>query len=118
MKHHLHFNCFSGAAGDMILSALVDLGADAGKIDHAFQALGIGVERIGFSDVLRGGIRGRFLSIEESGCGHDTATAAVHSSDRQNAGGVPAHHQFSPDHRHHNHEHHDHQNGGEELSDQ
>ncbi|MDD5306167.1 MAG: nickel pincer cofactor biosynthesis protein LarC [Deltaproteobacteria bacterium] len=46
----LHFDCFSGLAGDMILASLVDLGVPLGVIESAIRALplagwGIRIER-------------------------------------------------------------------------
>lgn len=35
----LHFECVGGAAGDMILAALIDLGADVAAIDRAFESM-------------------------------------------------------------------------------
>lgn len=64
-KKHLHLNCFSGAGGDMVLSALVDLGADRQAIERELCALKIGITRLEFHDVMRSGMRGIHLRITE-----------------------------------------------------
>jgi pyridinium-3,5-bisthiocarboxylic acid mononucleotide nickel chelatase len=80
MKRHLHLNCHSGAAGDMILSALVDLGADANRIERMFLDSDIGVKEIRFYEVMRSGIRGLCLDIivQDNGCDHGIETKTHH----------------------------------------
>ncbi len=53
----VYFDCFSGAAGDMILGALVDAGASAADIVAAIEKLALGDVRIGFTEVTKGGLR-------------------------------------------------------------
>lgn len=41
MAKHLHFDCFSGVAGDMALAALVDVGAPFERVRAALESLGL-----------------------------------------------------------------------------
>ena len=80
MKRHLHLNCHSGAAGDMILCALVDLGADANRIERMFLDSDIGVKEIRFREVLRSGIRGLCLEIREQDTGFRKKNSPDHGA--------------------------------------
>ncbi|MEX2627945.1 MAG: nickel pincer cofactor biosynthesis protein LarC [Ilumatobacteraceae bacterium] len=73
------FNCSAGVAGDMLLGALVDAGADGNTVAAALAGLGIDPTALGFERDQRGGIG---------------ATRAV----------VRVEHE----HGHHDHGHHDH----------
>jgi pyridinium-3,5-bisthiocarboxylic acid mononucleotide nickel chelatase len=53
----LFFDCFSGAAGDMILGALLDLGAPEAEIRRHLEGLDVGEWRLHVSQVDRGGFR-------------------------------------------------------------
>lgn len=104
-KKHLHFNCFSGAGGDMVLSALVDLGADKHAIAHELCTLNIGVSHIEFSDVMRSGVRGVHLKITESGESNTDSVTLNHSTQHEHPhthhGTHSAHsHASSPTHNH------------------
>jgi uncharacterized protein (DUF111 family) len=50
---HLHLNCLYGAAGDMLLSTMIDLGADDRYLAQEFQRLGVEIAVMRFADVLR-----------------------------------------------------------------
>jgi len=53
----LFFDCFSGAAGDMILGALLDIGASEAEIQACLGALEVGEWRLDVSEVDKGGFR-------------------------------------------------------------
>ena len=53
----LYFDCFSGAAGDMILAALMDAGAPESDVRAAVESLGIGGWTLTVSEVRRAGLR-------------------------------------------------------------
>ncbi|MFN2524844.1 MAG: nickel pincer cofactor biosynthesis protein LarC, partial [Actinomycetota bacterium] len=53
----VYFDCFAGAAGDMILGALVDAGAPAQLVQEAIRRLGLADVRLEFVQVSRSGLR-------------------------------------------------------------
>lgn len=76
----LYFDCFSGAAGDMILGALIDAGLPLGELKRALGSLGVDGWDISADRVVKAGI---------------TATKfKVHEHHR-------AHHHHQHDHHHH-----------------
>jgi len=55
MASVLYFDCFSGAAGDMVLGALIDAGLPVEKLREALGSLGVGHE-LRESKVLLAGV--------------------------------------------------------------
>jgi uncharacterized protein (TIGR00299 family) protein len=79
----LYFDCFAGAAGDMILGALLDAGLPFDALEHALGSLAIEGWEIRAERVLRGGVQAtKFRMIEHA-------------------------HAHTHEHHHHHH-HHDH----------
>jgi len=71
----LYLDCFSGASGDMILGALLDLGLPLDALKGALGSLAVEVGEIGADRVLRAGVtatkfRGGDASPAEGGGGH------------------------------------------------
>ncbi len=64
MARTVLFDPFSGASGDMILGALVDVGAPLAAIQDAVARLGIAGIRISASPVKSGAIRGTRVRVE------------------------------------------------------
>jgi pyridinium-3,5-bisthiocarboxylic acid mononucleotide nickel chelatase len=58
-----HFDCFSGASGDMILGALIDAGVDADAIRAGLDSLGLPV-KLTVDRVKRGGITATYAKVE------------------------------------------------------
>ena len=61
----LYFDCFSGAAGDMILGALIDAGLPVGELKHALGSLGVEGWDISAERVVKCGITATKFRVHE-----------------------------------------------------
>ena len=61
---HLHFDCFSGISGDMVLGALVDAGLPVRELSGGLSALPISGYRLRARSVMRGAIRATKVDVE------------------------------------------------------
>jgi len=52
----LHFDCFAGAAGDMLLGALLDLGLPLASLEGPLQSLGLEGVRLSLGRVVKRGV--------------------------------------------------------------
>jgi len=95
MARVLYFDCFSGAAGDMILAALLDAGLPLQSLNDALGSLGVDHE-LAVERVMRAGIAATHLSVRDKARGHDSSHA--HGHDHAHGQG------YSHTHSHH-HEH-------------
>ena len=83
-----YFDCPAGAAGDMILGALVDAGADWAALRSGLATLPLGGYSLERREVLKGAFR--------------ATKVEVHVHDHEHAGGGGAHQHDAP-HGHHHH---------------
>lgn len=60
----LYFDCFSGASGDMIVGALLDLGVDFEKLRDALQSLDVGGYSISAAKVKKKGVMATQFTVE------------------------------------------------------
>jgi len=94
----IYMECFAGISGDMMLGALVDLGAEPDKIRKELSKLGLDHEfEIIVARKMKHGIEGTKLDVIDHNNAHDHEHHDHKHHDH-------AHH----DHEHHDHEHHDH----------
>jgi pyridinium-3,5-bisthiocarboxylic acid mononucleotide nickel chelatase len=61
----LYFDCFSGAAGDMILGALIDAGLPIDALEKALGSLGVEGWRISADKVVKAGITATKFRVHE-----------------------------------------------------
>ncbi|MDO4552154.1 MAG: nickel pincer cofactor biosynthesis protein LarC [Bacillota bacterium] len=104
MKKFLYFDCFSGISGDMVLGALIHLGADPKKIREKLDLLGLGGYELLSGPRERSGIHGvdaRVFLEEEAQC---PGCGGSH--------GHPEHRSCGGPHSHHDHGSHSHQGCG------
>jgi pyridinium-3,5-bisthiocarboxylic acid mononucleotide nickel chelatase len=87
----LYFDCFSGAAGDMILGALIDAGLPLVDLKRALGTLGVEGWDVSAERVVKGGITATKFRVHE----HAHAIPGKPAADHHHA-----------DHSHHHHEHH------------
>jgi len=67
MASWLYFDCYSGAAGDMLLGALVDAGLPTGDLEEALRGLPVAGYRLWAERVTRQGVTGTRLHVDVSG---------------------------------------------------
>src|SRR5262245_28982728 len=108
--NHLHFDCYSGISGDMILGALVDLGLSVEKLREGLADLPIGPFALVAERVKRQGIMGTRLRVEIEGDDHSGGWhehAQSHQHHHEHGHGT----QHSHEHHHAHEHHHGHEHG-------
>ena len=120
MAKTAYFDCFSGASGDMVLGALLDLGLPLEALRAALGSLDIEYGGVSAERVLRAGVSAtRFRANAEERLGHAGQVpsaahrdAASHEHHAHSSGS----HVHAPDtsHDHGQHDHRDHEHGDRE----
>ena len=59
-----YFDCFNGAAGDMIVAALLDAGADAGALRSGLDSLGVGGYALSIEKITKQGFAATRFRVE------------------------------------------------------
>src|SRR5579883_655046 len=90
---HLYFDCFSGAAGDMTIGALIDLGVPFEVIQTTLAKLPLSGYRLEIERVIRKGITATKFHVRIDG---DHGPTHHHHE----------HHHHKHEHKHEGHEHH------------
>jgi hypothetical protein len=117
---HLHLDCPSGIAGDMLLGALFDLGVPVDMVRQVLGTLPLGAFRLGVERTLRGGLSGIDVKLHvEQGCdpgqnqvhAHDHARDHDHGPARDHDHGPARDHDHGPAHDHDHGSAHDHDHG-------
>ena len=90
----LYFDCFSGASGDMIIGALLDLGLPLDDLRAALGSLTVEYGSVTAERVLRAGVSATKFHVLEAGSSHDRN----HSHDHH---GAHDHHHSHAHHHHH-----------------
>lgn len=83
---HLHIDCPSGLAGDMLMGALIDAGVDAQVLQSALAKLPLGDFELHFETVHRSGLKAIHVDVVDHSHGE--------------------HHHGHGEHEHHGHHHH------------
>jgi hypothetical protein len=92
----LYLDIFSGISGDMFIGAMIDLGADAHKLEHELEKLELGGYHLHVARKQKSGIEGVKFDVH-------LADHHEHSHDHPHD-----HHHHDHDHdHHHDHHHHD-----------
>ncbi|HEY8145231.1 MAG TPA: nickel pincer cofactor biosynthesis protein LarC [Kofleriaceae bacterium] len=87
---HLHIDGASGAAGDMVLGALIHLGVPRALFDEAFDRIGLGRERLSVESVVKHGLAAVNVTIDAHQHGHDHVRHADIADRLRGAGLDPA----------------------------
>jgi uncharacterized protein (TIGR00299 family) protein len=109
-RRRLYLDLVGGAAGDMILAALLDLGAPLARVREALDAVGLADVSLATREVAPAGLRALRLDVTVRGTPADsgpppTATDGDHHPHDHDHD----HHDHAHDHHHpHDHAHHDH----------
>ncbi|HEX6976535.1 MAG TPA: nickel pincer cofactor biosynthesis protein LarC [Vicinamibacterales bacterium] len=114
MAKALHFDCFSGVSGDMVIGALLDLGLPLEALRGALGSLAIEYGGVSSARVLRAGVSAtKFTAAADSAPSdaHDDR-AHGHQHDHSHSRARPDHGHSHPLDHSHSHQHaHDHADG-------
>ena len=108
----LYLECGTGISGDMTAAALLDLGADEGKLRRVLEGIPGGGFLIGISRVKKSGIDCCDFNVilDEAHDGHDHDMEYLYGH-LQSGHHDHGHHGHEHGHDHHDHGHHGHEHG-------
>jgi len=84
----LYFDCFAGAAGDMIVGALLDAGLPFEELKRALGSLAVEGWDVTVDRVLKTGVNATKFRVHE----HSHSRTDTHSDSPDHSHGAPAHH--------------------------
>lgn len=112
----LYIECNMGAAGDMLMAALLELCEDKGDFLHKINALGLSGVHVEAIPSVKCGITGTYVSVRIHGREEGSVDAHEHGRGHAHGHGHSHEHNHEHDHGHgheHNHEHgHTHHHAG------
>ena len=94
MPRVMYFDCFSGAAGDMVLGALLDVGLPLDQLQAALGSLGVGHE-LRVTSVMRAGLAATHVAVT----GDEGEALHAHDHDHDHHAGTHGHHHHEAGHR-------------------
>jgi pyridinium-3,5-bisthiocarboxylic acid mononucleotide nickel chelatase len=101
----MYFDCFAGAAGDMVLGALIDAGLPVETLRSALGSLGVGHE-FEVTRVMRAGIAATHVRVREANGGHGPTHEHAHQHEHQHGDPHQHEHEHQHEHQHaHSHSH-------------
>lgn len=101
----LYLECAMGAAGDMLMSALLELIPEPEDFVREMNALGLPGVKVARQSAVRAGITGTHMAVTVNG-------EEEHSHDHEHEHEHEHHHDHEHEHEHHDHEHHhEHEHG-------
>ena len=77
MTNTIYLDCHAGIAGDMLLSSLVDLGANIAYIESHLQKLPLNDFKLHFSNQTKQGIQAKQLDIDFSETTHHRTASDI-----------------------------------------
>jgi len=88
----LYFDCFAGAAGDMILGALLDAGLPFDELKRALGSLAVDGWEVSVDRVIKAGVTATKFRVHEHAHAHSHEHGAAHHSHQHDHGEHAAHH--------------------------
>lgn len=115
----LYLECNAGISGDMLVAALLDLGADKEALDKALQSIPAKGFEYKISRVSKAGVDCCDFDVilDEEHANHDHDMAFLHGNGDAVVHGHEHHHDHEHEHEHEHHHDHDHEHEHEHYHD-